>query len=659
VAQAVKTTGGAAGFTAKELNKMAAGLQKITGIGDEKILKDVTLQFLTFSKIAGTAFERAQVAALDLAAVLGTDVKSIAIQLGKALEDPIKGISALSRSGIIFTDQQKKQIKVMAESNDLLGAQGIILDEIEAKYGGQAKALEDATSGMGRFASAVGDLLEKIGTPIFSAIGSIFGGLTSTIETLSGAMETNVDKWETTKSNVESLDSKLPSLIKTYDELKGKTTLNKDEQTKLNTTIQAIAGLLPQAVTEYDKYGKALDINKTKVYELWTAERKRLQWLNRDAIEDIKDSISTLEDEQKAAQNKLARALKTGTVTEIIGGEAVTFKVQDSDIIRFTEDVKNATVALEGANLQLDYLLGGKKPELNVNTGEGGGGGGLDKTQSAAEKLANTEKDLNIELQMYLATLSKLDPASIAFSLVKDKITEIRTELANLRADTFNISPRGTEPLPVGINVPTDLLSVDMPEKPEIDLGSEINEANQLEAAWLGVGSAMGAISNLMARDTAEYKAFATIQAIIATALAVTKALPNIPLAIAVGAMGAVQLATIMAAAQGGTFENGKKIASFAGGGDFTVPAGFPNDSYLMRVQSGERVNVTPSGRVGDESKLLAEVAGGIRALNKNLAMKNMTSIVNVDIDGKKLVKQVTKPNENRLRRTGLNLDSL
>ena len=31
--------------------------------------------------------------------------------LGKALNDPVKGITALGRAGVTFTDEQKKQIK--------------------------------------------------------------------------------------------------------------------------------------------------------------------------------------------------------------------------------------------------------------------------------------------------------------------------------------------------------------------------------------------------------------------------------------------------------------------------------------------------------------------------------------------------------------------
>ena len=120
------STGNAAGFTSKELQKMASDLQAKTLFGDEVILKDATAQLLTFTNIAGTQFERTQIAALNLATRLDGDLKSASIQLGKALNDPIANLSALSRSGIQFSQDQKQLIKSLAETGRLAEAQTII-----------------------------------------------------------------------------------------------------------------------------------------------------------------------------------------------------------------------------------------------------------------------------------------------------------------------------------------------------------------------------------------------------------------------------------------------------------------------------------------------------------------------------------------------------
>jgi len=161
------STGQAAGFTSKELQKMASDLQAKTLFGDEVILKDATAQLLTFTNISGEQFARTQKAALNLATRLDGDLKSASIQLGKALNDPIANLSALSRSGIQFSKDQKEVIKSLAESGRLAEAQTIILDELEKQYGGAAEAARLA--GLGPFQAlqmVLSDLSEEFGALI-------------------------------------------------------------------------------------------------------------------------------------------------------------------------------------------------------------------------------------------------------------------------------------------------------------------------------------------------------------------------------------------------------------------------------------------------------------------------------------------------------------
>lgn len=171
VEQGVRSTGGAAGFTAGELKKIASGLQDITIFEDDQILNDVTAQLLTFTNIAGDQFTRTQTAALNLATVLDGDLKSASIQLGKALNDPISNLGALSRSGIQFSAEQEELIKSLAETNRLAEAQNIILDELERQYGGQAEAIAGLNSGaISQFQNLLGDIREEIGFLISEAL---------------------------------------------------------------------------------------------------------------------------------------------------------------------------------------------------------------------------------------------------------------------------------------------------------------------------------------------------------------------------------------------------------------------------------------------------------------------------------------------------------
>ena len=161
------STGQAAGFTSKELQKMASDLQSKTLFGDEVILKDATAQLLTFTNISGEQFARTQKAALNLATRLDGDLKSASIQLGKALNNPVTNLSALKRSGIEFSDAQIETIKSLAETNRLAEAQTIILDELEKQYGGAAEAARLA--GLGPFQAlqmVLSDLSEEFGALI-------------------------------------------------------------------------------------------------------------------------------------------------------------------------------------------------------------------------------------------------------------------------------------------------------------------------------------------------------------------------------------------------------------------------------------------------------------------------------------------------------------
>lgn len=167
----LKSTGGAVGFVSKELQDMASSLQSNSLFGDEDILKNVTAQLLTFTNITGKAFEGAQQVVLDYASRTGRDLMGTSVMIGKALNDPIAGLSALGKAGVQFTDEQKALIKSLVEGGDAAKAQAVILKELETQYGGSAAAA--AAAGMGPFkqmSMAIGDLTEDFGKIITEAL---------------------------------------------------------------------------------------------------------------------------------------------------------------------------------------------------------------------------------------------------------------------------------------------------------------------------------------------------------------------------------------------------------------------------------------------------------------------------------------------------------
>lgn len=193
VDQAIQSTGGAAGRSLDQLKEKAKSLQSETLFEEEVILRNATTQLLTFTNIAEDNFDRVQMVALDVSTVLDTTgdgtarLKDVSIQLGKALNDPVQNLSALSRAGIQFSDSQEKTIKTLAQTNRLSEAQALILTELERQYGGQARAAREADSGLGSLKNSLGDLAENIGQALLPTVQR----LTGSIEKLSQFLENN------------------------------------------------------------------------------------------------------------------------------------------------------------------------------------------------------------------------------------------------------------------------------------------------------------------------------------------------------------------------------------------------------------------------------------------------------------------------------------
>lgn len=147
----------------------------LTGIDDD-VIKSAQTKLLTFKNLATSAgetggmFDRATKASADMAAVFGGDASSQAVLLGKALGDPVKGISALSRVGVQFTQDQKDMIKKMIETGDMAGAQGIIMKEVETQVGGTAEA--SATSGE-KMKAKWDDMVQTLGTKLMPAFDTL------------------------------------------------------------------------------------------------------------------------------------------------------------------------------------------------------------------------------------------------------------------------------------------------------------------------------------------------------------------------------------------------------------------------------------------------------------------------------------------------------
>lgn len=178
----IKSTKGAAGVTADEVNNLASKYQNMTTIGDDAIRSGQNI-LLTFTGIKKDAFEPATAALLDMATAMAggatptaEQLKAQATQLGKALNDPIKGMAALSRNGVVFTEEQAALITSLQQSGDLLGAQKIILNELALEYGGSAAAQTATFEGrLAQLNNRFGDFKETLGFAVIPVLEKLVG----------------------------------------------------------------------------------------------------------------------------------------------------------------------------------------------------------------------------------------------------------------------------------------------------------------------------------------------------------------------------------------------------------------------------------------------------------------------------------------------------
>jgi SLT domain-containing protein len=150
LAAGIKSTGNAANVSVKGMNALASSIQGYSGQTDDSIVKAEQL-LLTFKNIRNQGpdkiFDQATLATANMAAKMGGDASGAAVKLGKALNDPAKGITALTKFGVSFTAAQKESIKAMVKSGDTMGAQKIILKELQSEFGGAAKAAGESLPG--------------------------------------------------------------------------------------------------------------------------------------------------------------------------------------------------------------------------------------------------------------------------------------------------------------------------------------------------------------------------------------------------------------------------------------------------------------------------------------------------------------------------------
>jgi hypothetical protein len=181
----LKSTGGIAGVTRGHIEGLASAIEHYSIFDDEAVHSSENL-LLTFTnvrdfvhgKFTGTFTSATKVIA-DMSTALGTDLQGTTIQVGKALQDPVKGMTALRRVGVDFSQSQQDLVKHLVDTGHTLEAQKLILHELNREFGGSAKAAGETFPGqLARlqhvFEDVMGSLVGIVAAAVSPALTELF-----------------------------------------------------------------------------------------------------------------------------------------------------------------------------------------------------------------------------------------------------------------------------------------------------------------------------------------------------------------------------------------------------------------------------------------------------------------------------------------------------
>jgi len=210
----LKSTQYAAGLSLSAMKQQADALRTATNTSGADITRAQTVM-ATFTSIQGRVFKDAMKSAVDLSSVMGQDLQSSVVQLGKALNDPLTGLNSLRRVGVSFSEEQKSQIKDLVNAGKLEAAQLIILTELQREFGGSAAAAADTVAGkMQRAEMALGSIRKTIGQLVIEAfdMGGSAGKKGAMLEGFSSDLKQNFYEL---KYGIQSIMIDIEAAIKT------------------------------------------------------------------------------------------------------------------------------------------------------------------------------------------------------------------------------------------------------------------------------------------------------------------------------------------------------------------------------------------------------------------------------------------------------------
>jgi hypothetical protein len=384
----LKSTDGVSGKTKDQLDALSQSIMNLTGVDDDVITKSESL-LLTFTNIRGEIFDQTLPAIVDMTAALNNGnvsmetIQATTIQVGKALNDPIKGMTALSKVGVSFTAEQKKAVKEMVNTNDVAGAQKLILAELAKEFGGVGAALAATDTGAeAKMATRLGNIQESLGGLITKGKASFIQFFSPLVGWLERVTESRMS---------ETLEKDRISLAANMVQLQSSNLSHAKRVTIINDLKAQYPAYLKQIDAEKVSNGNLLpilqEINKALVMKI--AFQKKSEDLNH-AIEDEAEAFLRLD----KASNQLAMTMA-----------AIMERAKDKGIkIVLPKDLTDLQ--------QADYLV----KKLNASKGNSSG----------------FNVDMNVkDIQLAATTVKQLDNAYKNAGQSSQKLLESQTAFAN------------------------------------------------------------------------------------------------------------------------------------------------------------------------------------------------------------------------------------
>lgn len=427
----IKATGGAAGFTADELDKMAGSLANQSLFTDDSIRSAQAL-ILTFKSIKGDNFETTTRLAADLAAVMGGDVSSAALQLSKALEEPEKGIAALARSGVSFTEAEKEMIKSLNDVGLKAEAQRVILQALEGQVGGAAAGQAAGLTGsVHRLSEEWNNFLEALGNSGALELATrTVQGLTTVVQQLNEAFGSNA-----AQNGIADIQNQLKGL----DQAAKQSTASDDTKQKIENAKQLLQTVADGAQKSEEVLNREAELQKSVLNYKVSALEVEGQIAEAKAKNADAD-VAYLEANKKmyleGAANRQAEIDGLKTVT----GETVAeYKKRQEAALKAAEDARSSAVTDQQTN-ELAKAEEEKAKEVAVVVKKGEEDILKVRQAAANESLKAEQTLLKEKFDKGLITFEQFQSESLANQkkLLEDESNELlkkKTELAKKLAE--------------------------------------------------------------------------------------------------------------------------------------------------------------------------------------------------------------------------------